>query len=172
MDVHFTEGIQLGVDRGVTFLFEERLVAMAAILGRPLTELRGGQVYGAPLEGDWYAECVIRTPLATPSSEVFIFRTVDRLWNEAAVRVIQESIARLASLRDYLFLGTQFEEVGRRDEDGIPVPFTPGSASQSSHQEDVEILLHRTQHRLDVARVSQHAIIVANHVLVDRKSVV
>ena len=137
----------------------------SAILGRPLPELRGGQVYGAPLEGDWYAECVIRAPLATPSSEVFVFRTVDRSWNEAAVRVIQESIARLASLRDYLFLGTQFEVVGRRDEDGIPVPFTPGSASQSSHMEDMEILLHRTQHRLDVMRVSQHAILVANHVL-------
>ena len=29
----------------------------------------------------------------------------------------------------------------------------------------MEILLHRTQHRLDVMRVSQHAILVANHVL-------
>ena len=135
MDINFTEGIKLGLDRGVTFMFEERLVEMAAILERPLPELRGGQVFGAPLEGDWYAECVIRAPLATPSSEVFVFRTVDRSWNEAAVRVIQESIARLASLRVYLFLGTQFEEVRRRDEDGIPVPFTPGSASQSSHMD-------------------------------------
>ena len=125
MDVHFTEGIQLGLDRGVTFLFEERLVAMAAILGRPLPELCGGQVFGAPL--------------ATPSSKTFIFRTMDRSWNEAAVRVIHESIARLASLRDYLFLGTQFEEVGRCDEDGIPVSFTPGPVEQSSHQEDMEI---------------------------------
>ena len=74
MDGHFIKGIQLGLDRGVTFLFEERLVAMAAILERPLPELRGGQVYGAPLEGDWYAECVIRAPLATPSSEVFVFQ--------------------------------------------------------------------------------------------------
>ena len=41
MDMHFTEGIQLGVDRGVTFRFEERLVAMAAILGRPFLSFVG-----------------------------------------------------------------------------------------------------------------------------------
>ena len=41
MDVIFTEAIQLGLPRGDSFIFEERLVAMAAILERPLPELRG-----------------------------------------------------------------------------------------------------------------------------------
>ena len=106
MDVVFTEAIQLGLPHGDSFIFEERLVAMAAILQRPLPELRGGLVFGAPLEGDWYAECTIRAPLATPTAEAFVFCDVDRSWNEAAVRVIQDSIAHLAHLRDYEFLGT------------------------------------------------------------------
>ena len=101
MDVVITEGIQLGRERGDSFVFEERLVAMANILGRPLPELRGGMIFGAPLEGDWYAECTIRAPLAIPTVQAFVFRDVDRSWNEAAVRVVQESVARLAYLRDY-----------------------------------------------------------------------
>ena len=88
MDVIFTEAIQLGLDRGESFLFEERLVAMAAILERPLPELRRGLIFGAPLEGDWYAECTIRAPLMTPTVEAFVFRAVDRSWNEATVHVI------------------------------------------------------------------------------------
>ena len=108
MEVVVTEAFQLGLARGESFLFEETLATMASILGRPLPELRWGMIFGAPLEGDWYAECTIRAPLAIPTAEAFVLRAVDRSWNEAAVRVIQESVARLAYLGDYMFIGTRF----------------------------------------------------------------
>ena len=57
MDVVFTEAVQLGLERGESFLFEERLVATTDILECPLPELRGGLIFSAPVEGDWYAEC-------------------------------------------------------------------------------------------------------------------
>ena len=123
MDVIFTEAVQLGLDRGESFLFEERLVGMTCLLGRPLPELRGGLIFGVLVEGDWFVECTIRPPLVTPTAELFVFCTIERSWNEGAVCVIQEGIARLAYLRDYCFLGTRFEMLGRRDEDGLPLPF-------------------------------------------------
>ena len=123
MEVVFTEAVQLGLDRGVSFLFEERLVEMTDILERPLPELRGGLIFGAPVEGDWFVECTIRPPLTTPSAPVFVLCTIERSWNEGAVRVIQESIARLVYLRDYCFLGTRFEMLGRRDEMDYPFLF-------------------------------------------------
>ena len=88
MDVVFTEACQLGQDRDVSFLFEPRLVEMTNILGRPLPELRGGLMFGAPVEGDWFVECIIRPPLTIPSAPYFVFCTVERSWNEGAVRVI------------------------------------------------------------------------------------
>ena len=124
MDVVFTEACQLGLARGVSFLFEERLVDMNDILERPLPELRGGLIFGAPVEGYWFMECTIRPPLTTPSAPSFVFCTIEHSWNEGAVRVIQDLIARLAYLRDYFFLGTRFEMLGRRDEDGLPLPFS------------------------------------------------
>ena len=42
MEVIFMEAVQLGLDRGESFLFEERLVGMTDLLDRPLPELRGG----------------------------------------------------------------------------------------------------------------------------------
>ena len=86
----------------------------------------------------------IRPPLTTPTAEFIVFRVVDRSWNEAAVRVIQEGIARLAYLRDYLFLGTHFEMLGRRDEDGLPLPLEQDPEGMGPHLEDMETLLHRT----------------------------
>ena len=166
MDVVFTEAIQLGLARGESFIFEERLAAMASLLGRPLPELRGGMIFGAPLEGDWYAECTIRAPLATPTVEAYVFRAVDRSWNEVAVRVIQESVARLAYLGDYMFIGSRFELIGRRDEDGMPLPFAPDSATVGPHLDDMEILLHRTQCRLDDLRFDHRHTTVANQALV------
>ena len=56
MDVVFTEACQLGLARDVSFLFEERLVEMTNILERPLPELRGGLIFGALVEGDWFVE--------------------------------------------------------------------------------------------------------------------
>ena len=88
MDVVVTQAFQLGRERGSSFLFEQRLVAMASVLLRPLPELRGGLISGAPLEGDWYAEVTIRAPLATPMAEAFVFHVVDHSWNEATLRVI------------------------------------------------------------------------------------
>ena len=134
----------MGLPRGDSFIFEERLVAMAAILERPLPELGGGLVFGAPLEGEWYPECLIGAPLVTPTVEAFVFHVVYRSWNVAAVRVIQESVARLAYLRDYQFLGTRFEYIGRRDEEGLPLPFMQDSVSVGTHMEGMDILLHRT----------------------------
>ena len=165
MDVVFTEAVQLGLERGESFIFEERLVAMTDILERPLPELRGGLIFGAPAEGDWFVECSIRPPLTTPSAETFVFCTIDRSWNEAAVRVIQESIARLAYLRDYLFLGTRFEMLGRRGEDGIPLPLSPDPDGMGPHLEDMEILLHRTQCRLDDLRIDHHTTAAENRAL-------
>ena len=52
MDVVITQSFQLGRERGSSFLFEERLVAMASMLLRPLPEPRGGLITGAPLDGD------------------------------------------------------------------------------------------------------------------------
>ena len=101
MDVIFTEAVQLGLDRGESFLFEERLVGMMDLLARPLPELRGGLIFGVPVEGDWFVECTIRPPLMTPTAEVFVFYTIERSWIEGAVRVIQEAIACLVYLRDY-----------------------------------------------------------------------
>ena len=96
MDVVFSEAIQLGLERGESFLFEERLVAMTDILKRPLPEHRGGLISGAPAVGDWLVECLIRPPLMSPTAEMFFFCAIDRSWNEAAVHVIQEATARLA----------------------------------------------------------------------------
>ena len=165
MEVVVTEAIQLGLSRGESFLFEETLAAMASILGRPLPKLRGGMIFGAPLEGDWYAEVTIRAPLAHPTVEAYVVRAVDSSWNDAAVRVIQESVARLAFLEDYMFIGSRFELLARRDAEGVPLPFEPDSVTIGPHLDDMEILLHRTQHRLDVLRVGQHATTVANHTL-------
>ena len=51
MEVTFTEAVQLGLDRGLSFLFETTLVEMTAILERPVPEIRGGLILGAPVEG-------------------------------------------------------------------------------------------------------------------------
>ena len=104
MDVVVTHAFQLGRERGSSFLFEERLVAMASMWLCPLPELRGGLITGALLEGDWYAEVTIRAPLTSPTVETYVFRAMDRSWNEAAIRVIQESVARLAHLGEYMLI--------------------------------------------------------------------
>ena len=94
--------------------------------------------------------------------EAYVFRAVDRSWNEVAVRVIQESVARLAYLGDYMFIGSRFELIGRRDEDGMPLPFAPDSDTVGPHLDDMEILLHRTQCRLDDLRFDHRHTTVAN----------
>ena len=50
MEVTFTEAVQLGLDRGSSFLFESTLVEMTAILERPVLKLRGGLILGALVE--------------------------------------------------------------------------------------------------------------------------
>ena len=81
MNVVFTEAVQLGLDHGVTFHFEERLFAMTELLSRPVLELRGGLILGIPVEGDWLVELVIRPPLTVPTAETFVFCTIECSWN-------------------------------------------------------------------------------------------
>ena len=68
-------------------------------------------------------------------------------------------------MRDYLFLGTRFEMLGRRGEDGIPLPLSPDPDGMGPHLEDMEILLHRTQCRLDDLRLDHHATTAENRAL-------
>ena len=122
MEVTFTEAVQLGLDCGSFFLFETTLVEMTAILERPVPEIRGGLILGAPVEGSWLVECTNRPPRTAPTAAPFVFWCIESSWILGAVRVIQETITHLAYLRDYCFLGTRFESFGRRDEDGLSLP--------------------------------------------------
>ena len=79
--------------------------------------------------------------------------------------MIQETIARLAYLRDYCFLGTRFESFGRHDEDGHPLPFSPDPEGFAPHLADMEIMLHRTQMSLDSAREDLIVDAAENHFL-------
>ena len=79
--------------------------------------------------------------------------------------MIQETIARLAYLRDYCFLGTRFESFGRRDEDGHTLPFSLDPEGFAPHLTDMEIMLHRTQMSLDSAREELIVCAAENHFL-------
>ena len=64
-----------------------------------------------------------------------------------------------------MFHGTPFALLGRRDEDGLPLPPAQGPDGAGPHLGDMETLLHRTQSRLDDLRLGHHEIIAVNHVL-------
>ena len=76
--------------------------------------------------------------------------------------MIQDSIARLAYLRDYCFLGTRFEMLGRCDEDGLPLPFSPDPDGMGAHHTDMELLLHHTQCILGDLRGDHIVVITEN----------
>lgn len=168
MDIVISEGVQLGAPRpdGVTYLFEKTLVAITRMLGRPLPELRGGMITGSALDGQWFAEVCIRAPMAYPDAEEYTFQTVDRSWVDAANRILQESIARMAHIDDYFFIGSRFELLGRRDADGVPVfvDFDDDS-TLGPHIDEMERLLHSTQTTLDTARGTLHQAIQDNRFL-------
>ena len=65
-------------------------------------------------------------------------------------------MARLAHLGEYMFTGSRFELIGRRDEEGIPLPPESDSTTVSPHLDEMEVLLHRTQRRLDDLRLDHH----------------
>ena len=153
MAVVFTEARQLGLADEVSFRFQRELVEMTRTLGRPLPELRGGLMDGVPGDPSWLVECTIRPPLTTPTAPVYVYCVIERSWNDGAVRVIQETIARLAYQCDYRFVGTRFELLGRRDAEGEPIEYQFDPAGLGPHLEDMEFLLHYTQSRLDSLRV-------------------
>ena len=93
-----------------------------------------------------------------------LFRS-DRSWNDGAVRVIQQMIARVAQLCDYRFIGTRFELHGRRDEEGLPVPYPYSPDSMGRHLEDLEFFLHYTQRSLDLQRMETHTVTARNAAL-------
>ena len=80
-----------------------------------------------------------------------------------------KTIARLAYLCDYRFMGTRFELVGRRDEEGLPLPYPYAPEyvpdSLGPHLEDMEFFLHYTQRNLDVLRVEHHTTTAKNRAL-------
>ena len=61
-----------------------------------------------------------------------------------------------------MFLGTHFEMLGKRDEDGLPLPSAQDPDGVGPHLEDMEILLHRTQCRLDDQRIGHRTTIMEN----------
>ena len=68
----------------------------------------------------------------------------------------------MAYLRDYCFLGTRFKMLGRRGEDGMPLPSLPDSEGLGTHLSEMEILLHRTQCMWDDLR-GDHIVVTAEN---------
>lgn len=161
----YIESLQLGLNTESSFRFEKELVEMTKLLGRQLPELRGGLVDGASRDLSWLVECTIRPPLTTPTAPTYTFRLIDCSWNDGAVRIIQQTIARLAYLCDYRFVGTRFELYGRRGEDGAPVPFPYPPNDLGYHLDDMEYLLHRTQFTLTTLRVEHENEVARNRAL-------
>ena len=126
---------------------------MTRMLGRPLPDLRGGLITGSQLDGEWFAEVTLRAPLAYPDAEEHIFQMIEPTRADVVARLLQEAVARLAHIDDYFFIGSRFELIGRRDEDGVPEPLGGDDDSElGPHLDEMEQLLHHTQTRQDVER--------------------
>ena len=74
-------------------------------------------------------------------------------------------MARLADIYDYMYLGTCFESYGRRDGDGLPLPYPYQPDRMGTHLADSEYFLHATQHRLDTLRVELETLTARNRAL-------
>lgn len=152
MAVVFTEYRRVGVDPP-PMIFEADLIEMCRRVGRPTPEIKGAKVHTHP-EGDrtWLVVCTLRGGVVPPHSDELSVEVLERTWTEGIVRVLQESLGRLASYHRAVLGDSPFRFFGGRDSEGLPT-LTPAHADFGGHMQDMEALLHHTQTSMDRARM-------------------
>src|SRR6266567_6940912 len=153
--VEFTEFRQAGY--GHPFLFEEDLVEVSQLVGRPVPELKGSRVYDDPEKiMTWLVVCTMRGSVVAPhtdrNSEKLVVEVLERSWSAAAVRVMQLAMSRLVDHHKSDLVGTRFEHYGMRSAEGYPIP-SPYHPQLRRHLQHLEYLVHHTQEEMDRARI-------------------
>src|SRR5664279_963424 len=149
MALNFTEYYQLGDNAPI--IFEDDLIRVAKMCGRPRPEFRGAKLRDDP-EGasQWLIQCSIRGRMVYPHSEVVTFEIRECSWADGLARAMHEALTRLCGAHGEELSGG-YRYFARRDSTGRPmdVPCHRDLGKSVDHQ---DFLLFSTQQELDRAR--------------------
>src|SRR5664279_3839981 len=149
MALNFIEYYQLGDNAPI--IFEDDLIRVVKMLGRPRPEFRGAKLRDDP-EGvsQWLIQCSIRGRMVYPHSEVITFEITECSWADGLARAMHEALTRLCGAHGEELSGG-YRYFPRRDSTGRPmnVPCHRDLGKSVDHQ---DFLLFSTQQELDRAR--------------------